>query len=108
MWRMDMDWPITRREIPWVKRLPSDYLAQHVRFIADRVAGPPADQPDIVAEWAQRTGAASMLLYGSGWPHWSTASPDDVLAALPEDDRRRVLHGNAEDLYGNRLAAAGV
>jgi predicted TIM-barrel fold metal-dependent hydrolase len=107
MWRMDMDWPITRTEVPWVKKLPSDYLREHVRFITNPLLeGPPDDQPEVVAEWAQRTDAAYLLVYGSGYPVWSAARPAEVLPALSEEDRDRILWRNAAELYEPQLAAA--
>jgi predicted TIM-barrel fold metal-dependent hydrolase len=107
MWRMDMDWPITRTEVPWVRKIPSDYLRDHVRFVANRLEGPPDTEPDVVVEWAERTDAAHLLLYGSGYPLWSSARPGQILPALSAEDRDRILRGNAEELYGRRLVASG-
>jgi predicted TIM-barrel fold metal-dependent hydrolase len=105
MWRMDMDWPITRTEVPWVRKIPSDYLREHVRFVANRLEGPPDSEPDLAAEWVRRTDAANLLIYGSGYPLWSAARPDQILPGIPAEDRERILRGNAEDLYAARLAA---
>lgn len=104
IWRMDMDWPITRTEVPWVKKPPSHYLKDHVRFVASKVEGPSNLQPDTVIEWAQRTGAADLLIYGSGYPQWSSMTPDELLPALSREDRERILWRNAYDLYESRLA----
>ncbi|KAA1176977.1 amidohydrolase [Rhizobium tropici] len=104
IWRMDMDWPITRTEVPWVKKAPSEYLKNHVRFVASKLEGPPDSQPDTVIEWAQRTGAADLLIYGSGYPLWSAMTPDELLPALSAEDRERILWRNAYDLYEPRLA----
>lgn len=105
MWRMDMDWPITRTEVPWVRKIPSDYLSEHVRFVTTRLEGPPDSEPDIVREWAERTDAAYLLVYGSGYPLWSAACPRDVMPALATEDRERILRRNAEELYASRTAA---
>ena len=104
MWRMDMDWPITRTEVPWVRQLPSDYLRGHVRFVANRLEGPPDSDTGLVRDWARRTDAAELLLYGSGYPVWSAARPDDILPALDAGDRDRILRSNAAALYGARLS----
>lgn len=107
MWRMDMDWPITRTEVPWVKKLPSDYLREHVRFITNPLLeGPPDSEPEVVAEWADRTDAAHLLIYGSGYPVWSSARPDEVMPALSEEDRDRILWRNAAELYEPQMTAA--
>jgi uncharacterized protein len=39
-------------------------------------------------------------MYGSSYPHWSTASPEDAAAGLDTDQRDRVLWRNASELYG--------
>jgi predicted TIM-barrel fold metal-dependent hydrolase len=107
MWRMDMDWPITRTEVPWVKKLPSDYLRGHIRFVTNSLLeGPPDSESDMVVEWAHRTDAVNLLIYGSGYPVWSAARPDDVFAALPDDERNRILFENASDVYSAQLAAS--
>ncbi|HEV7217003.1 MAG TPA: amidohydrolase family protein, partial [Chloroflexota bacterium] len=40
-WKMDADWKGLRHQTPWVKRLPSEYIREHVRF-----ASQPMDEPD--------------------------------------------------------------
>ena len=52
--RADMDWPITKHEIPWVKSLPSLYVQQQVRFVASRFDRPPSH---LVADWFNRVNA---------------------------------------------------
>jgi predicted TIM-barrel fold metal-dependent hydrolase len=104
MWRMDMDWPITRIEAPWVTKRPSRYLRDHVRFVTARFEGP--DDPHILAEWAQMSDAAELLVFGSGYPRWSATSPAEVLPGLDAGTRRRILVDNAAELYGVASAAA--
>jgi predicted TIM-barrel fold metal-dependent hydrolase len=106
MWRMDMDWPISRSEVPWVKQLPSKYLRTNVRFIADRLEGPPDADADTVAEWVRRTDGEHLLMYGSRYPHWSSARPEQILPRLDADARNRILRGNATEIYAARLQLA--
>src|SRR6185312_631960 len=40
IWRLDKDWRPTRSQMPWNKHLPSEYLADHVRFISSGYDGP--------------------------------------------------------------------
>jgi uncharacterized protein len=96
MWRMDMDWPITRVETPWVPKPPSEYLAEHVRFITSPLEGPP---DELLEEWAEIWDASRLLMYGSGYPMWVSTGSAQVLAAAPDELRRRVLRSTAEDFY---------
>jgi uncharacterized protein len=98
MWRMDMDWPITRIEAPWVTKRPMLYLADHVRFVTGTYEGPP-DDARVLEEWLEMTDAANLLIYGSGYPRWDTTPPGDVLPGLRGAARDRILAGNAHSLY---------
>jgi predicted TIM-barrel fold metal-dependent hydrolase len=99
MWRMDMDWPITRVETPWVPHLPSDYLRQHVRFVTSPLEGPP---DEVVDEWAEIWDAGSLLMYGSAYPMWMAAGTRDLLPAADAEVRNRVLRGTAEEFFALR------
>jgi predicted TIM-barrel fold metal-dependent hydrolase len=102
MWRMDMDWPIARVEVPWVKRTPSDYIEPHVRFCTSRLEGP---EDDLAADWLEATEAADFLLFASHYPHWSNMSAAATFPTAPAQLRARVLADNALRFYP-RLAAA--
>ena len=102
MWRMDMDWPITRVETPWVPHLPSGYLREHVRFVTSPLEGPP---DDLVDEWAEVSDAGSLLMYGSGYPFWSAASGDRTLPGASPELSARILRTTAQEFYGFRSSS---
>ena len=97
MWRMDLDWPISRVEIPWVTKRPSLYLRDHVRFCTAKLEGPP--EP-ILSEWLEVAGGADLLMFGSNYPHWSTMSPAEFFPSVKAETRDRVLGQNAREFYG--------
>lgn len=97
MWRMNEDWAPTRMEIPWVRRLFSDYLPEHVRMFTSGLEGP--IDPMIWPDWFQRTDGDRLLMFASNYPHWSATDPTSAVAGLDEAARRRVLCENARDLY---------
>jgi predicted TIM-barrel fold metal-dependent hydrolase len=43
--------------------------------------------------------AASLLMFASNYPYWSTMSAADALPQVSGPDRQRLLHGNAAALY---------
>jgi predicted TIM-barrel fold metal-dependent hydrolase len=98
MWRMDMDWPISRIETPWVTRLPSDYLGEHVRFVTSRLEGP--TDPGIAQDWFDQSRGSEMLMFASRYPDWNGCSPSQWGLDLSEDSRRRVFIDNAVAFYG--------
>jgi predicted TIM-barrel fold metal-dependent hydrolase len=98
IWRLDTFWMSMRDQTPWVDRYPSEYLRDHVRFCSSAFDGPTdASQAE---RWLDFTDKADLLMYGSSYPHWSTSSPDEVVAGLNDVQREKVLWRNASDLYG--------
>jgi predicted TIM-barrel fold metal-dependent hydrolase len=46
-------------------------------------------------------------MYGSGYPHWSTTTPQAAVAGLNTVQREKVLWRNATDLYGTAIHVEG-
>lgn len=106
MWRLDKDYRAMRSDMPWMTRLPSEYLAGQVRFVAHRMDGP--DDPAIADEWRGMVDTEDLLVYGSNYPNWDFLPPGLVAPDAPPATRERVLHGNATRLYGlGTRSAAG-
>jgi predicted TIM-barrel fold metal-dependent hydrolase len=94
MWRVDRDWRQGRVEIPWVEKLPSSYMADHVRFVSQAEDGT-NDGFEVHAEQVRIADAENLVMYGSHYPYWDNRLPDDVLPGLEADVRDRLLSGNA-------------
>lgn len=101
LWRMDKKWRELRMEIPWVKKPPSEYLFDHIRFTTQPVDGPARREhflPLLAEMAAERT-----LLFSTDYPHWDNDDPFKVLTELPADLRRRVYSENALETFGHRF-----
>jgi predicted TIM-barrel fold metal-dependent hydrolase len=98
LWRLDANWKSLRTETPWVKRLPSEQVREHVRFTTQ-----PLEQPkrksSLQAVLETVDGIEEMLLFATDYPHWDFDAPKIVTARLPEAWRDRVLSENARELY---------
>lgn len=93
LWRMDLDWKGLRWHTPWVKKLPSEYVREHVRVGTGPWSQVPAGPfRDHVWEWI---GAEESLVFASGYPQWDADKVEDVRTGLPEALRGRVLRENA-------------
>ena len=97
IWRLDKDYRPMRGDMPWMTRLPSDYIAQHVRFVAHSQEGP--EDPEQLEEWLGISQADTILLYGSNYPGWDMFHPNAAFAPVPTALRRRILSQNAAALY---------
>jgi predicted TIM-barrel fold metal-dependent hydrolase len=98
LWRMDRLWTEQRSELPDVRRPPSEYVREHVRFTSQPIEEP-EDKRSLAhaLDWAH---AEEILLYSSDYPHWDYDDPTFVVRQLPRDLRRRVFADNALEFYG--------
>jgi uncharacterized protein len=98
MWRLDSYWKALRAEIPWVRRRPSEYLRDHVRFGTQPLERPELDSQllDVLA----MIDAENLLMFSSDYPHWDFDSPSRAFPRLPDDLRARIFSLNARDFYG--------
>lgn len=96
MWRMDASWRRNRRELPWLKRWPGEYIRDHIRLSTQ----PIDDAPDARSlDWwieSEETGLADLLCYSSDYPHWDTDRPGAVLSRLSDDSKRKIFCDNAK------------
>ena len=97
MWRLDKEWKSLRREVPWVKRLPSEYILDHCYFTTQPLEEPP--NPDWLLQILEMINGQDILLYASDYPHWDFDAVH-VLGRLPKDYRRKIFQDNAERLFG--------
>jgi predicted TIM-barrel fold metal-dependent hydrolase len=98
LWRFDKGWRGLRREVPWTKRPPSEYVREHVRLTLQPIDGPPdAEQMRTVLEWLDFD---ELLLYSSDYPHRTHAEGRPPLpAGLPERLAGKILADNARRFY---------
>jgi predicted TIM-barrel fold metal-dependent hydrolase len=98
MWRFDHNYRSLRREVPWVKRLPSEYIRDHVKFTTQ--PGEFTEDPRHLYQMFEMVGTDEFLMFSSDYPHWDFDSPTRTLpASFPADVRRKVLYENAAKFY---------
>ncbi|MFE9203367.1 amidohydrolase family protein [Micromonospora sp. NPDC007230] len=101
MWRLDKNVKGLRDEVPWVRRLPSEYIVDHVRFTTQPLPEPKRRHHlHVLCEIAR---ADRTLMFSSDYPHWDFDDPRHALASLPPAIRQRVSSDNAVETYGDRL-----
>jgi uncharacterized protein len=102
LWRMDKAWKGLRVETPWVRKPPSEYVRDHVRFTTE-----PLDEPEDGAHLHQMMdmiSAEKTLMFSTDYPHWDNDTPAFVLGKLPSALRDRVAGQTARELFGDRLS----
>ena len=103
MWRMDKDFRSLRSTVPWLKRLPSEYMLDHVRFTTQPLEE--AETADQQLQMFSMVHAEKTLCFATDFPHWDFDAPDILPRKIPPDLRRRILYENAADLYNLRSLA---
>jgi predicted TIM-barrel fold metal-dependent hydrolase len=98
MWRLDKEWKGLRREVPWVRRLPSDYIRHHIRLTTEPFDAPRENA--LLPEIIDQVGSEDLLMFATDYPHQhSTRSSDDLLESLAPDLQRKLRHENAATFY---------
>ncbi|HYM68133.1 MAG TPA: amidohydrolase family protein [bacterium] len=98
LWRLDADYRGLRDQTPWVRKPPSEYVWEHVRFTSQPLEEP--DQPSHLLEVFTWNRAERTLMFASDYPHWDFDSPADAFPRLAADLQRRIFHDTAAELYG--------
>jgi predicted TIM-barrel fold metal-dependent hydrolase len=99
--RLDRDWIGLRDEVPWLKRFPSEYLREHIRFTTQPLIEP--HKKEHLGQLLEMIYADETCVFSSDYPHWDFDDPQRALAGVPAETRRRMCHVNPRALYGDRL-----
>jgi predicted TIM-barrel fold metal-dependent hydrolase len=97
-WRMDAHFRKLHKEVPHLKRLPSEYMRSNVWFTTQPVEEPdPREHLTDAIEWM----GWDRVLFATDYPHWDF---DDPAHALPirmsESQKRGIFLENARKVYG--------
>lgn len=98
MWRMDKNYKALRDTTPWLKRLPSEYVVDHVRLTTQPIEEP-RERDELVQVLAMMS-AERTVMFSSDYPHWDNDVPHRLLRRLDPAVRARILGGTAAELYG--------
>ena len=99
MWRLDKEWKGLRREVPWVRRPPSEYIREHMRLTTQPVDAPP--DPIHLAQVIDQLDSDELLMFSTDYPHKHSDQPETVwLEGLPDPLRRNIMSENARAFYG--------
>jgi predicted TIM-barrel fold metal-dependent hydrolase len=97
MWRFDDQVKAYRSEVPWLKRLPSEYMRDHVRVSTQALSDV---TPGQFVQLIESVGSEQMYLFSSDYPHYDADTADVALPhTLPEEIYRRVRWQNAVETY---------
>jgi predicted TIM-barrel fold metal-dependent hydrolase len=108
MWSLDRHWDSLRRENPLVKRLPSEYIREHV-CVSTQPIEMTDDKNQLIEALQAADGIDDVLVFSSDYPHWDTDDPSYVARRLPSEWGPKLFHENARRVLRlpERVAAVG-
>jgi predicted TIM-barrel fold metal-dependent hydrolase len=95
--RLDHEFLMRSSEAPLLQRLPSEYIRE-----CYYTSQPLESSNQALLELTfEMINAPTQLLYASDWPHWDFDLPSKIydLPFLSDEDRRRILGGNAREVF---------
>jgi predicted TIM-barrel fold metal-dependent hydrolase len=98
MWRLDKHWKRLHAEVPFLKRMPSEYIREHMLFTTQPMEEPPV--VDYLLQVIEHMGSDEMLMFATDYPHWDYDSPDMAFPPrFPEALKQKIYLDNARKLY---------
>jgi predicted TIM-barrel fold metal-dependent hydrolase len=97
-WRLDRCWRRLREETPELKRLPSEYIREHVWLTTQPIDEPePREHLRDVIDWI----GWDRVMFATDYPHWDYDNPVHMLPfKVSEAHRDAFFSENARRLYG--------
>ena len=95
MCRMDATWRFARAGTPWVKRPPSEYVRERVRFGTQPMDDPsPEDMSKLISLLGPEC-----LMFSTDYPHWDLDAPGHILSGESDETKRMIYRTNAQETF---------
>lgn len=95
LWRLDANFKALRKETPWLKMLPSEYMKRNIRLSTQPLENP----PNVEHLWStlEAMDGKNTLLFASDYPHWDYDEPGAL--HIPPEWRQNIFWENALKTY---------
>ena len=97
MWRMDKNYKALRSTAPWLKKLPSQYIKEHIRLTTQPIEEP--ENHEHILQILEMVDAKNTVMFSSDYPHWDFDNPQMALPPLKGELKEGVMWRNAAQLY---------
>lgn len=97
LWRIDKAWKGLTDDFPWIKRPPSEYVREQMRFASYPLDEP--DDPEYLEGMLEMMHAEETLLFGSNYPRRESYVPGMDLPNLDPSFARAIFSETATELY---------
>lgn len=97
MWRMDKNYKALRSTVPWLKRMPSEYIRDHCYLTTQPIEEP--ENSKHLLQIFEMIDAENILLFSSDFPHWDFDDPFMIMRGLSAEAKHKIFFENARQLY---------
>lgn len=97
--KLDAAYSSLRQESDWVRKLPSEYVREHIRITSQPLELSPRRQ-DLIDVLETFDGIEDIVCFASDYPHWDADDPTSIVSRLPKSWHAKLFHNNAAKLYG--------
>ena len=98
MWRLDRAWKKLSDEVPYLRRLPSEYIHDHFWMTTQPVEEP--SKQEYFQQLIANINADEKLMFATDYPHWDFDSPEYAIPKnLSPDLRWKIMAENARNFY---------
>jgi len=104
MGRLDRMYPALKAEVPYLKKLPSEYILDNCYWSTQPIEEPENAEQLLVLLKMMR--AEKTVVFASDYPHWDFDNPLTAFKFFPAELKRRIFVENAVEMYGPRLLAS--
>lgn len=94
--RFDENFRILRSEVPWLERMPSEYVREHFRFSTQPFEAMSAERFD---SYVNQMESEDLLMFSSDYPHMDADDPIRALPRMSPQLRHKILYENARQWY---------
>ena len=96
--RLNANYQVMREETPWVKRMPSEYLHEHIRLSTQPLETLTSKQFKTILEIYPFV--EDMILFATDYPHFDADDPFYITKRLPREWMPKLLYKNSCATYG--------
>jgi predicted TIM-barrel fold metal-dependent hydrolase len=95
LWEMDRNFVNEREATPWLKKRPSEYVHENIRFSTQPLVEAPRDELYQLIDLM----GPDLLMFSSDYPHFDNDPPAEVFRGLDPEVQRMIYVDNALDAF---------
>ncbi|MEM6821275.1 MAG: amidohydrolase family protein [Verrucomicrobiota bacterium] len=97
IWRMDAEYKAIRHQAPRLRKMPSEYVRNHVKLGTQPIEEP--FKKSHLVSLMEMFDGEDLLMFCSDYPHFDFNEPSVIPQSMSSEARNKILYENAKDLF---------